>query len=322
MTEPRGVLIEQTNLIPTHTSFDAVPFASLSLVDVARLLDMETAKATLNTETLTKLVDRVLSGLGQTLIATQGRSAGTRLVKLLNRGFGRLLSRLPEFGGDLAETNTTLRSANAVLSRLPQVEAFVLPVRDDLTEKLILSNYTEYSKFVADAYDARPIHDPAAKAAYAALLVHAKKMFTQLLSRIRIEFVEEPEPYKDAADMTKRVHDEGVMYVSTLFSENLASGWTAKENWIFRAVHDYIVHIGGHHDFSLRGEIGTYNRHAKMVPPVALVALFSEVVGQVSYFLVRGKFPTPQKACVLYGFDYLQVGRVNPETYRLNWSST
>jgi hypothetical protein len=318
--KPRAVLVEQS-VIPMHTHFDSTPFANLSLLDVARILDIETGKATLNPDTLAKLIERVLAGLGHSLIAMQGRPTGTRLIKLLNRGFGRLLARLPEFSGDLAVTNEALRSSHAVLSRLPR-RGTVLPppsMERTLDERLVLANYTEYSKLVADAYDARPVKDPEAVASYKVLLAHAKKMFKQLLSRIRIEFVNEPEPYKDAADMTKRVSEEGVMYVSTLFSENLVSGWTPMENWIFRAVHDYIVHIGGKHDFTLRGEIGTYNRHAKLVPPAALPALFSEVVGQVSYFLVRGKFPSPQKACVLYGFDYRQVGRVNPEEYRRNF---
>lgn len=316
--KPRAVLVEQTSLIPLHTQFDATPFANLSLVDVARILDIESGKRVLNRDLVPKLIERVLAGLGHALIAMQGRPAGTRLVKLLNRGFGRLLSRLPEFG-DLGETNRYLSAAHAVLSTLNESRGILSYDSGTLDEKLILANYNEYAKLVADAYDARPVHDPAAKESYRVLLDHAKKMFRQLLSRIRIEFVNEPEPYKDAADMTKRVNDEGVMYVSTLFSDNLASGWTPKENWIFRAVHDYIVHIGGHHDFSLRGEIGTYNRHAKLVPPAALPALFSEVVGQVAYFLVRGKFPSPQKACVLYGFDYKAVGRVNPDEYQKNF---
>jgi hypothetical protein len=320
---PHGLVVEQA-ILPVHTHFDSVPFANNSLVDVARILDIETAKAKPNRNTLAKLMGRVLGGLGHALIAMEGRPAGTRLVKLLNRSFARVLARLPEFAADLAETNRYLSSVHAVLARLPLKRETLLPppsVDHPLDEKLVLANYTEYASLVADAYDARPIHDPAAKASYKVLLDHAKKMFRQLLSRIRIEFVNEPEPYKDAADMTARVNAEGVMYVSTLFSENLASGWSERENWIFRAVHDYIVHIGGHHDFSLRGEIGTYNRHAKIVPPAALPALFSEVVGQVAYAIVRGRFPSPQKACVLYGFDYRAVGRVNPGEYERNFTA-
>jgi 8-oxo-dGTP pyrophosphatase MutT (NUDIX family)/GNAT superfamily N-acetyltransferase len=192
----------------------------------------------------------------------------------------------------------------------------VVQVTERIMQKL---DFNAYARSVADAYDARPVHDAAAKASYAALLHHSEKMFKQLTSRIDIKFVDESEPYADAADMTKRVKEEGVMYVSKLFSSNLPSGWTPEQNWRFRAVHDYIVHIGGRHDFSLRGEIATFNRHAKVAPRAALPALFSEIVGQVAYYFARGKFPSPQKACILYGFDYERVGYINPSEFKRNF---
>ena len=149
-------------------------------------------------------------------------------------------------------------------------------------------------------------------------------------ARVRVEFIGDSVsdyelevsggPYQDAADMTRRVKEEGVLYVNTDFSENLASGWTPYDNWVFRAVHDFIVHIGGHHDFSLRGEIGTFNRHAKIIPHEARAAAFSEIVGQAAYAIVRSRFPKPQKACLLYGFDYVNVGDVDPKEYKRNWT--
>lgn len=314
--KPVASLVEQG--LHTYSQFDSAPYANLGMLDVARILDIETSRRHLNIALVMKLIDRVLAGLGHTLVAMQGRQSGARLARLLNRGFMRIIDRMAEFD---PHVNERLRDAHTVISRLPLPPTVLPPPTLDrpLDEKLILSNYDSYAKLVADAYDARPAHDPAAKGAYRVLLDHVKKMFKQLLSRIRIEFVNEAEPYKDAADMTKRVQAEGVMYVSTLFSADLASGWSEHDNWMFRAVHDYVVHIGGHHSFSLRGELGTFNRHSKLVPPAALPALFSEVVGQVSYAIVRGRFPSPQKACVLYGFDYHAVGRMDPEAYKLNW---
>jgi len=191
-------------------------------------------------------------------------------------------------------------------------------------------NYKAYAKLVADAYDARPVRDSAAGASYAALIQHAKKMFKQIQSRVKVVFSGESAdeyelgvsggPYKDAADMTRRVRETGVLLVNTDFSENLVSGWTPRENWIFRAVHDYVIHIGGHHDFSLNGELATFNRHAKIAPKAALPALFSEVVGQVAYAIVRKKFPNPQKACILYGFDYVNIGIYDAEEYERNFT--
>jgi hypothetical protein len=56
--------------------------------------------------------------------------------------------------------------------------------------------------------------------------------------------------------------------------------FSKEDNWIFRAVHDYYTHIiTKTEDFDLRGELRAYNTHAKLVPPDALPALFTEVVG-------------------------------------------
>lgn len=314
--KPKATLVEQS-FIKQHMHFDSAPYSNIRMVDVARVLDTETARTRLNPSVIAKLLDRVMTGLEHTIIALQGRPEGTRVVGLLHRSINRLLAKIPEM------TNESLAQMHGVLSQLPLDDGPRLPEppASPLHEKLVLRNYREYAKKVADAYDARPVRDPAARESYRVLIRHVHRMFKQLLSRIRIEFVDEPEPYKDAADMTRRVREEGVMYVSTLFSENLASGMTARENWMFRAVHDYIVHIGGRHDFSLRGEIGTFNRHAKVAPVAARPALFSEIVGQVAYAIVRGKFPNPQKACVLYGFDYVKVGVIHEEEYKLNWSA-
>ena len=313
MTKPKAILVEQ-GFIKHHLHFDSVPYANMRMVDVARILDTESSRPTINPSVVAKLLDRVITSLEHTVVAIQGRPEGTRVIGILHRAINRILAKIPEM------TNESLHQIHTVLSCLPLVEGTTLPVPSPLREKMMLTDYKAYSRKVADAYDARPVRDPAAVASFAALKRHVLHMFKQLLSRIRIEFVKEAEPYKNAADMTKRVAAEGVMYVSTLFSENLASGWSERDNWMMRAVHDYIVHIGGHHDFSLRGEIGTFNRHAKVAPRAALPALFSEVVGQVAYAIVRGKFPSPQKACVLYGFDYIKVGVVDEEGYALNWT--
>jgi hypothetical protein len=79
---------------------------------------------------------------------------------------------------------------------------------------------------------------------------------------------------------------------------------------MLRAVHDYYTHIIANQDFGLKGELRAYNTHAKLAPPAALPALFTEVVGQVSYAIVHGDF-TKQKICKLEGFDYKNVGKID-----------
>ena len=73
-----------------------------------------------------------------------------------------------------------------------------------------------------------------------------------------------------------------------------------------------MTHCQGGTSFDLQGEIASYNRHMKTVPPSAAGALFTEVVGQAAFFLDRGYFP-PQKIAILPGFDFFNVGEVDPE---------
>ena len=88
------------------------------------------------------------------------------------------------------------------------------------------------------------------------------------------------------------------------------------QNVMIRGVHDAIAHLGGGHPFSARGEYGAYNRHLKTLCNVqdaragrclAAAALFTEIVGQTSYYYVYGQF-APQKAVFLPDFDHYNVG--------------
>ena len=85
--------------------------------------------------------------------------------------------------------------------------------------------------------------------------------------------------------------------------------FSVEDNIIFRCVHDFIVHVLGNHPFGDKGEIASYNLHAKLVPQDALPAIFTEVVGQACYAVEYGSFPE-QKIAVLDGFDFKNVGNV------------
>ena len=60
----------------------------------------------------------------------------------------------------------------------------------------------------------------------------------------------------------------------------------------------------------MKGEVQAYNAHLHTVPPAAAPALFTEVVGQASFFINNGYFPE-QKIAVLPGFDYFNIGVVD-----------
>ena len=201
-------------------------------------------------------------------------------------------------------------------------------VAEIVTEKMGVTkkNVTEFTKMVADAYDAAPVHDPAADSHWRALNASNRKLWQRLLSRIKIifttesgstepitingksyEVVQMEDPYSTQSEMKSDVETNKRLYISKDHSDHPL--FSVEDNIIFRTVHDYIVHILGNKPFGAYGELQAYNLHAKLVPEEAKAAIFTEVVGQVSWQNIHGSFPV-QKVAVLNGFDYDEVGKV------------
>lgn len=91
------------------------------------------------------------------------------------------------------------------------------------------------------------------------------------------------------------------------------------QNVTLRGVHDAIAHYMGQHPFSARGEYAAYTRHLKTLCNVDQVKtggclsakiLFTEIVGQTSYYYVYGSY-TEQKAVILKDFDHWNVGSLS-----------
>jgi hypothetical protein len=175
-----------------------------------------------------------------------------------------------------------------------------------IDEKMVLSNYESYSEMVAQAYVNAPDFDQSVVPSYKALMDSTKKLFKQLQSKLKVEFVDY-DPYESRDQMNKDVKETGVLKITNLYNDHPL--YTKEENLMLRAVHDYYTHIIANQDFGLRGELRAYNTHAKLAPPAALPALFTEIVGQVCYAIVHGDF-TKQKICKLDGFDYKNVGKI------------
>jgi hypothetical protein len=186
-----------------------------------------------------------------------------------------------------------------------------------LTEKLLLkpgpNGWDLYGELVAQAYERAPTFDPAAAGAFESLGPFVDKMFERIQSRVEIEFVDN-DPYINDDHMREEVARWGVLKIFSggtdhpIFSDEL--------NLKFRAVHDYMAHIQAigfsGTGFDQKGEIQAYNTHLHTIPRKGIPALFTEVVGQASHFIHRGFFPE-QKIAFLEGFDYMNVGEVDPE---------
>ena len=156
-----------------------------------------------------------------------------------------------------------------------------------------------------------PMEQPGAKASYEALGEWVNKFFERVVGVVDIEFVDY-HPYKSSKQMIKQVQEDGVLLVSTADAEHPI--FDAETNAKFRAVHDFGGHIQRKVPFSYGGEIKAYNAHVKMVPPAAVPALFSEVIGQISCFYLNNKKNCPQKMVVLDQFDFFNIGEVNGYT--------
>jgi hypothetical protein len=168
-----------------------------------------------------------------------------------------------------------------------------------------------YRELVAKAYADAPEYDPDAAASFKNLEPFINNMFKKIQSRVDIEFVDY-NPYENDQDMRNQVAETGILKIweggtqHPIFSD--------ETNLKLRAVHDYMAHIqaigSSGTGFDMKGEIQAYNTHLKTIPPSSAGALFTEVVGQASFFLTYGYFPE-QKIAFLPGFDYFNVGIVD-----------
>ena len=192
----------------------------------------------------------------------------------------------------------------------------LVPDEEELDEKLALKpgagGWDKYAQLVGKAYMEAPDFDPDAVSSYKAMIPFIEKMFKQIQTRVKVEFVNY-HPYKDADELRQDVKETGVLRIATADSDHPI--FTNEQNVKFRAIHDYMSHIQAigsrGTEFSLRGEIAAYNVHLKTIPKAAIPALFTEVIGQVcAYYYLGGRFPDEQKIAILDGFDYINVGKV------------
>jgi len=186
-----------------------------------------------------------------------------------------------------------------------------------LNEKLSLkpgpNGWDLYGELVTRAYEKAPKFDPSAVSSFEAMEPFTNKMFKRIQSKVKIQFVDD-DPYSDDEHMRQEVKKSGILKIWKGGTEHPV--FDRELNLKLRAVHDWMAHIQpsgfSGTGFDQKGEIQAYNAHIKTVPPKAVPALFTEVVGQASHFLNRGYFPE-QKIAFLEGFDYFNIGKVDPK---------
>jgi hypothetical protein len=181
----------------------------------------------------------------------------------------------------------------------------------NISERMSHVNLDDFADAVSAAYEAAPVKEHGVEKYWAALNASNHKLFKQIKSKYDVVFQLE-DPYSSAEEMRREVEDTHVLKIFS--GDTYHPYFSNEDNCIFRAVHDYYTHIICGENFDLRGELRAYNTHAKLAPPLALPALFSEVIGQACYTIKHeGTFPE-QKMAVLHGFDFKTVGEMNNKT--------
>ena len=202
------------------------------------------------------------------------------------------------------------------IADLPRDMTVNLLDEEQLNEKMMLkpgpNGWDLYSKLVAEAYLAAPKFEARAVPHFEAMIPFVNKMFKRIESKIDVQFVDY-HAYNNVKELRDDVFNNGVMKIATVDAEH--DVFDPQTNAKFRAVHDFMSHIQAigsrGTDFSLKGEIQSYNTHLQTMPPAAWPALFTEIVGQASTYFYQGGEFGEQKIALLDGFDYENIGVVD-----------
>lgn len=188
-----------------------------------------------------------------------------------------------------------------------------------------------YAITVAELYDALPDFDPEAIPSWTALIESNEKLAKVILGKINVEYVKD-DPYKSFNALLKDVLVNKHLAVFKT-ADSTHPGMSAKQNDLFRALHDALAHAGSNSQefyahllkqqsdssvgnykplwggsFTVRGEMNAYLAHAKLAPRAAIPALFTEVVGQICVYFATGDY-TRNKAAIIEGADFFNVGQ-------------
>jgi hypothetical protein len=94
----------------------------------------------------------------------------------------------------------------------------------------------------------------------------------------------------------------------------IAQGERPSPEELAKALPQVSITKGGNmgHALTARGELNAVSAHIRLAPKAAAPALFTEVAGQICYFMCTGKFVPQQKVAILPGFDYQKIGQTIP----------
>lgn len=155
---------------------------------------------------------------------------------------------------------------------------------------------------IAQAYAEAPTYDPKAASAWKELAEDSMQRAKAIADQIRVEFTNDPNPYKDVNELADDIKNNQKVQIS---KANLAHPlWSSDQALAYRLVHDVLGHaqVGG--DWGWHGENGATAAHMPLLSPEAQRALFTEAIGQTAHNHFYRQLG-PQK--VVFLDDHLQT---------------
>lgn len=185
-----------------------------------------------------------------------------------------------------------------------------------------------FQRLVAASYQLSPRSDPEAMPAFEELADKMSRQHQFLQSKFKFAPQSDFDTFstKRLKSIINQQRAQGVarpeLPVLSTPPEGGHPAFSNDQNVMMRGVHDIMGHVYGNNPISARGEYAAYNTHLKTLCNIeqlragkclAAKALFTEIIGQTSYYYVYGNY-TVQKAVFLPDFDVWRVGSLAPES--------
>lgn len=134
---------------------------------------------------------------------------------------------------------------------------------------------------IAQAYAEAPIYDPKAAGAWKELAQDSVSRAQQIAQQIRVEFTNDPHPYKDVNEMVEDVTKNKHILVTRANADHPV--WSQDQALAYRLVHDVLGHAQAGGDWGWHGENRATAAHMPLLSPDAQRALFTEAIGQSAH---------------------------------------
>lgn len=172
----------------------------------------------------------------------------------------------------------------------------------------LLGTVARYYGAMVHAPDCQPVAH-----AYTVLCAELWRQFEDMTDFIGVGFTDK-DPYTGSMALFQDINQYGLFRVYTGGADLPAGHPLARTapngqtyNTIFRAVHDGLAHYPIRASFSVAGELQAFERHYRMLSPLAGHAIATETLGQNAWFNfgphadlpVRTRPYAPQKATLL-----------------------